>query len=199
MEYEVLEYRLSTGLLDRKRELRLTPDYIEYENLEHGRFTRILKEDIQDIKNEMNWIIWYRFYVGCSFSIDIKTKESGILKINFTSYFRQNKAYMEAYATIVDRMWQYYLNDVISLYFQEFLATHNVKLGEVKLNNKGVYFIEKDQLISWGDVAVKEYEDYFAIYNQLNPHINKRIMFNQWGSDILFSLLQSLSKGTAGL
>ncbi|MCC9137192.1 hypothetical protein ACFSKU_04275 [Pontibacter silvestris] len=198
MEHKVLEYRLSTGLLGRKRTLRLAPDYLEYENREPGQFTKISKSDIIDVKNEMSWILWYRFYVGCSFSIDIKTKENGIIKVKFTSYFGQNRTYIETYASIVDLMWQHYLNDIVNSYLQKFFTTYDIELRGVRLTGEGVYLSANDKAIVWREVALKEYEDYFAIYSQPDPLINKRILFNQWESDILFSLLQSLTQSNPG-
>lgn len=190
-----LTYDLSAGLFDRKRKLRLHPGYIEYEKyLEPGALTRIDREDMLDIKFNMNWIIWYRFYVGCDFRIDIKTRESGTFKIRFVSYFRKNNAYIEAFNQIVDWMWEHYLQPVIQTYLHRFSGTQDLKVGGVSLTDQGVSFPDKGQHISWAEAAVKEYESYFAIYDQGNPEINKRIMFDEWESEILLGLVETLKE-----
>ena len=191
-----LTYQLSTGLLGRKRALRLSPAYLEYENKDYdtGRYTRVSKEDILDIKHSMSWIIWYRFYVGCDFRIDIRTRESGILKIRFVSYFRQNSTYQKAYERITDYMWEHYFSDIEEAYMQEFAAKQDLRLCGVWLTAEGAYFAHDGQLTEWPDVAVKEYEEYFALYNRQQPGQNKRIEFDEWESHILFSVISLLTQ-----
>ncbi|MCJ8167530.1 hypothetical protein MKJ04_21995 [Pontibacter sp. E15-1] len=188
---KILIYQLSTGLLGRKRTLRLSPEYLEYENkeFEASRFTRVSKEDVLDIKHSMSWIIWYRFYVGCDFRIDIRTRENGILKIRFFSYFSQNSASQKAYDTITDYMWDFYFKDIVEDYRQEFAAKQELRVCGVWLTAEGAYFAADGQLTAWPDVAVKEYEEYFALYNKHDPELNKIIEFDEWESHILFSVL----------
>lgn len=189
-----LTYRLATGLLGQKRRLRLTPTYLEYEQGELGAatYTRVLKEDMLDIKHSMSWIIWYRFYVGCDFRIDIRTREQGTLKIRFVSYFNQNSSYQKAYDRITDYMWDHYLHDIVSDYLQEYKAKGEVAVCGVWLTTDGAYFSSDGQITPWQDIAVKEYETYFALYNLQDPAQNKMIDFDEWGSHILFSLLEEL-------
>lgn len=191
-----LSFNLSAGMFDRKRTLRLTPDYFEYEAgyLEPGKLTRIERENILDIKFNMNWIIWYRFYVGCDFRIDVKTRENGIFRIKFVSYFDKNTAYIRAYNRIVDWMWEHYLRGIIDAYLQRFYLTHELELRDVRLTEEGVYFINLDHLAYWEEVAVKEYEDYFAIYNQGYPELNERILYDEWESEILLGVVEALKE-----
>ena len=191
-----LTYRLATGLLGSKRTLRLSPAYLEYENREFDekRFTRVSKEDILDIKHSMSWIIWYRFYVGCDFRIDLRTRENGILKIRFVSYFGQNSTYQDAYDSITDYMWEHYFSDIEEAYMQEFAEKQDLRLCGVWLTADGAYFASDGQLTEWPDVAVKEYEEYFALYNRRNPEQNKRIEFDEWESHILFSVISLIGQ-----
>ena len=192
----ILKFNLSAGLFDRKRTLRLAPDYFEYEAnyLEPGQLTRIDKESILDIKFNMNWIIWYRFYVGCDFRIDVKTRENGIFRIKFVSYFDKNTAYIRAYNKIVNWMWEHYLRSIIDTYLQDFYLTHELELRDVRITDEGVYFINKDHLAYWEEVGVKEYEDYFAIFNQGYPELNERIPFDEWESEILLGVVEALKE-----
>ncbi|MDX5483091.1 MAG: hypothetical protein LPK07_15540, partial [Hymenobacteraceae bacterium] len=132
---EAIAYKLSGGLFDRKRRLRLTPNYLEYESeyLRPNHLTRVYKEDIADIKHDMEWIYWYRFLVGCEFRVEVKTKAGAVLSIKFVSYFNKNAAYQEAYETIVDRLWEFYLDDIVDSYLDTFSATHTIALGGVRL------------------------------------------------------------------
>lgn len=191
-----LTYSLSAGLFDRKRKLRLHPDYVEYEDryFEPGALTRIGKADIMDIKFSMNWIIWYRFFVGCDFRIDIKTRDSGVLKIGFVSYFRNNNAYIEAFNQIVDWMWEHYLAGIVDTYLQRFSASQSLEVGGVRLTHQGIHIPDKNQDIAWAGVAVKEYESYFGLYDRENPGVNKTILFDEWESEILLGLVEALQE-----
>jgi len=187
-------YRLATGLLGRRRTLRLNPTYLEYENKDSDakRFTRVSKEDMLDIKHSMTWIIWYRFYVGCDFRIDIRTRENGILKIRFVSYFRQNSTYQKAYELITDYLWDHYFRDIEQDYMQEFAARQELVVCGVWLTAAGAFFSSDGLLTEWADVGVKEYEEYFALYNKRKTEQNKRIEFDEWESHILFSVISLL-------
>ncbi len=193
---ENLSFNLSAGMFDRKRTLRLAPDYFEYEvnYFNPGQLTRIYREDILDIKFNMNWIIWYRFFVGCDFRIDVKTSEKSIFQIKFVSYFEKNNAYIRAYNSIVNWMWEHYLRGIIDTYLQEFYQTHELQIRQVRMTDEGVYFINQDHLAYWEEVGVKEYEDYFAIFNQSYPELNERILFNEWESEILLGMIEALKE-----
>ncbi|PRY16242.1 hypothetical protein CLV24_10186 [Pontibacter ummariensis] len=192
---KILTFNLSAGLFRGKRRLRLTPDYLEYENggLEKG-FTRVYKEDISDIKRSMNWIIWYRFFVGCDFKFDIRTKTQGILPIGFVSYFRKNKSYIDAYETIGTWMWEHYLGEVVKSCLQDLHSINYLVLGGVGLSREGAYLDSQGTLTTWDDVAVMEYEEYFAIYSQRNPELNRRIAFDAWESDLLMQVTRALQQ-----
>lgn len=191
-----LKFELSAGMFDRKRTLWLAPDYFEYEAsyLEPGQLTKVDKASILDIKFNMNWIIWYRFYVGCDFRIDVRTRENGIFSIKFVSYFEQNTSYIKAYNRIVDWMWEHYLRSIIDSYLQKFYATHELRIKDVRLTDEGVYFIKEDHLAYWEEVTVKEYEGYFAVYNQKYPELNERVLFDEWESEILLGVIEALKE-----
>ena len=196
-EARSLSFNLSAGMFDRKRTLRLAPDYFEYEAsyLEPGKLTRIDKEAILDIKFNMNWIIWYRFYVGCDFRVDVRTRQSGVFSIKFVSYFsKRNSAYIRAYNKIVDWMWEHYLQGIVDSYLQEFYSTHELQIKDVRLLDEGIYFIKKDHLAYWEEVGLKEYEDYFAVYNESEPELNERIPFDEWESEILLGVIEALKE-----
>jgi len=191
---EAIAYTLSAGLLKQKRTIRLTSNYLEYETGGAGRFTRICKEEMCDIKHSMEWIYWYRFWVGCDFRIEIKTKSQGICKLQFVSYFGQNSAYQKIYARIVDRMWTYYLNDMVNAQLQELAKVPAMDIGGLKLSIGGVGFDEQAPLTPWQQVGVKEYDSYYAVYDQDNPALHKRIEVDAWGSELLFGMIAALKE-----
>ncbi len=143
----------------------------------------------------MDFIIWYRFYVGCEFKIDIKTKDNSVVRIGFKSYFSDNAAYTKAYATIVDVLWQYYLSSIVDKWKVQFLAGQRIEMNGVLLIEQGVYLLKTKSLIQWEQVEVKEYENYYTVYNRSLPESNRLIRYSEWGSEVLFSLIKILSQG----
>ncbi|WP_137759935.1 hypothetical protein [Pontibacter sp. SGAir0037] len=188
---------MSTGLLGNKRRLILAPDYLEYENspLQSSPFTRINKEDIVDIKHDLEFILWYRFYVGCDFTLDVKSQDGHILSVRFKSYFSKNDSYREIYAKIVDIIWDYYLSGLVEKWKERLFAKKSVELKDVLLTEEGVFLLDQQYLIYWEDVEVKEYNDYYAVFSKSQPVYNKILRYNEWGSEVLYSLATSLTKG----
>ncbi len=187
---------MSAGMFGGKRVLRINPAFLEYgqEGPEAGLYARVRKEDIADIRHSMSWVIWYRFYVGCTFKIEVKTKDGNLVRIRFAAYFAKKGAYQDMYDDIMDLIWDYYLNDIVAERLQRFAAVPDMEVGGLRLTEKGVYLPEREELVAWPDVAVKEYETYFAVYNQRNPEINKRIEIDEWESELLLEMLEALQQ-----
>ncbi len=187
------------GLFDRERTLRLMPDYLEYDNkdLVSEPFTRVRKEDMADISYSADWNIWYRFYVGSTYRINIKTKDHRVLRVKFTSYFSANEKVNDAYDTIVNLLWEYYLEDIVTERLEEFEASKKLQLAGFTLTEHGVTVPEKKLFIEWGDVELKEYEAYHMVYNRQQPTEHQDIRLGEWGSEVLYSIIKKLKKRTS--
>ncbi|MFT2007405.1 hypothetical protein ACMA1I_01915 [Pontibacter sp. 13R65] len=191
---EVLEYQLPSGLLGRKHTLRLTPEYVAYEagNKKSGLFTKVEKDSIADIRQDMNWIIWYRFYVGCEFKIDIKTNDDNVLKINFTSYFNKTGTYIQLYNEITDHLLKYFLNEKVMLHVQQLQKGKVVELQEARLSKQGIALAAEETLLTWEEVRVKLYPNFFVIYKHDNPEIYKQVYYYAWESEVLLGVIEHI-------
>jgi hypothetical protein len=87
--YNVQEYYLKSGLLDRQRKFVICEDYIEFEtgDLKGNEFTRFNCNDIVDFKHGVDWLIWYKSSVGRIYSITFKNKNNQELRVTFANYF----------------------------------------------------------------------------------------------------------------
>ncbi|MCC9165907.1 hypothetical protein [Pontibacter harenae] len=195
-EEKVFEYELSEGLLGRKRKLQLAPAFVAFESsiLKQESLTKISKKDIVDVRHEMNWMQWYRFYVGCDFRIAFRTIDENIQTFKFKSYFDKNESYIDIYEEIVNVLWRYYLNHLVAQQLEEFNRNQSLELKTVKLKEDGLYFTDQDQFVPWAEVEVKEFESYYAIYKSSEAAIHKRINYNEWGSEVLFGLIKALKE-----
>ncbi|WP_187264189.1 hypothetical protein [Pontibacter beigongshangensis] len=191
---EVLEYHLSTGLLGRRRTLRLTPEYLEYEgsNQKSDLLTRIDKKRIADIRFDMNWIIWYRFYVGCHFKIDIRTTDDNVLKVRFRSYSGQNTNYLKAYQDITDFMHEHFLVDKVEQLLYQIQTGQVVILQDAKLSKHGINLFPEEPLMPWEEVRVKLYPSFYVIYREGQPEVHKQIFYYDWQSELLLSVTESI-------
>jgi hypothetical protein len=188
------QYELQNGLFDRKRILIIAPDYVEFENgnLKGKEFTRFNKDEIVDIKHDMDWIVWYEFTVGRKFTITFKNKFNKELKVVFKSYFSLKRQYNQPYADIVNDIWNYYLTDIANLYLDKYYNNEELFLQGLKISPSGVTFADGSITLGWDELSYKEYFGYFAVYKTINPEINSRIDFNKWHSEILFCLIRTI-------
>ncbi len=188
------QYELQSGLLGRLRKLILTPDFLEFENkdLKGNEFTRLNKSDIIDFKHGIESIVWYRFIVGQKFVITFKDKKNKELKISFKNYFGLRSNYEQIYSDIVDDIWKFYQEDIVDHHLDKFNRNEELQLKGVIINKKGVGFANGGETIKWAELSVKDYYEYFAIYNTHNPDVHLRISFNEYESEILWSIIRTI-------
>ena len=53
-------------------------------------------------------------------------------------------------------------------------------------------FENPDHTMQWKEVGLKEYYQYFAIFDKTNPTIHKRITFDEWNAEVLFNVMKKL-------
>jgi hypothetical protein len=192
-------YKVKSGLLDRQRSLMMTDDFVEWESrdLKGSQFTRLSKADIVDFKHGDDWIVWYRFTVGRRFSITIKDKRNKELKIRFASYFGLHPEYIDLYAEMVDDIWRLYHSDIVDRHLDILKNIGALEIQGIKLSESGVQLRGQPSVISWDNVNIKEYYSYFAVFNQEAPALHSRVSYNEYGTEILWSMLKIILKHKA--
>lgn len=188
------EYHLPAGMFGGKRVLRLSPDMLAYGRGNAGQelYAKVRKDEIADIRHSVQWIIWYRFYVGCKFKIDVKTTDGNIIRVRFSVYFGKISRYQDVYEEIINQIWNYYLNDLEAAHLQRFYAGKTLSFNGVHLQLAGVMLGSETAVINWEDVKLKTYENYFVIYKASDPEQHKIIEFEAWECEILLGILETL-------
>ena len=187
------EYELKSGPLSHKRKLTLSADFVAYENKGNGREqTKINATDIVDFKHGMDWIVWYKFTVGRKFMVTFKTIENKELKIVFSSYFGIDGYLNQAYADIVEDIWQLYHQKIVDKHLERFYNDETLTLQGVTINSKGIRLDPKGSLLPWDRVSIKEYYSYFAIHDKDMPAVHKRISYNEYETEILWSMIKTI-------
>lgn len=193
---EVKKYLITSGFFDRKRNLTLTEDYLEWENgdLKGKEFTRLHKSDIIDFKHGMDWIVWYEFTVGRQFSITFKDKKNKELRIQFSSYFGFHKENYQKYSNIINNIWKFYHSNIVDNYLDSFYNNGEVEIKGIKLKSEGIELREETGLIPWNKVATSDYHRYFVIYHCDNSVIHSRVSYNEYGTETLWSAIKTILK-----
>ena len=174
--------------MDRTRALILKKDCIEWESgdIKGSEFEKLQGSDIVDFKHGASWIVWYEFAVGKRYSLAIKGENSE-LRIQFTSMFGMHKEYFQVYSDIVEDIWKFYYSDVVNRHANTLEQDGEITLGGIKLNVDGIE-LNDGRLLAWNECAIKEYNEYFAIYDKCNPLRYHTARYNEYGTEALWSV-----------
>ena len=189
------KYEITPGILDRKRRLILTEDFIEFESgdIKGNEFTRFNKDEIQDFKHGVDAITWYRFRVGVKYSITIRDKRSRQIKIRFSNYFGMNNAYQELYSAVISDIWEFYQTDIVKVLLDDIYAGKELKFQEMRMREEGIQLPTFTSLVPWSQIQLKEYYSYFAVIDRRSPSIHARIRYNEYESEITWSIVKTMA------
>jgi hypothetical protein len=192
MNNEIHNYTLRPDLLNKARELTITPEFIEYKSLEtaSSSMVRVEKDSFVDVKYRAEAIVWYKFTVGYSYRIQIKYSTDKILTIPMASYFWFNSDYGQIYSDISRHIGNYFLIDRINNAFDNIQHRGVLQMPGLIVREESLSFEYPDHKMEWKDVGLKEYYRYFAIFDKVNPNIHKRITFDEWNAEVLFNVMK---------
>jgi hypothetical protein len=190
----VKQYNIQPGLLGKEQTLIITEGYIRFEGNDPAGNTAqtLYKEDIADFKHGMNWIIWYRFTVGQHFVITLKDKDDREWRISFRNYFGTRKHLFNAYAAMVDDIWKYYYQDIVNTYIQKLNDNVALQLKGLKLTRKGIELGKEKPFLPWSNASIREYDSYFAIYDNDKPDLHTRISYNEYETESLWGIIMAM-------
>jgi hypothetical protein len=195
MNNEIHRYTLRPDLVNKPRELTITPEYIEYKNLRtaaSSSLVRIEKDSFVDVKYHAEPIVWYKFTVGYSYRIQIKYNIDKVLTIPMASYFWFNSDYGQIYSAISRHIGNYFLIDWINNAFDNFQDKGVLQMPGLIVRQESVSFEYPDHTMEWKVIGLKEYYRYFAIFDKANPNIHKRVTFDEWNAEVLFNVMKRL-------
>jgi hypothetical protein len=180
------EFELNSSLFATREKLVITPEQIRYNGITIDRNT------FEDVKYCVESIVWYKFYVGVEYRIDIKFEKNKILSILFSEYPWKNKHYGRVYREISRHLGNYFLLPRVNVMLDSFDHTGSIGFTGLTISQENVSFESPPHVIDWQNLGLKEYFKYFAIFDKTNPNIHKRVTFNEWNAEILFHTLKTL-------
>jgi hypothetical protein len=176
---------LQAGFFGEPKKLIITPERISFDGV------MIDQNTFTDVKYVSEHIVWYKFYVGVEFRIDIKYEGSKILSLKFTKHAWKNRRYGQMYSDISNYIGNYFLIQRINERLDQLDRTGDVELLGVKITS-GDISLAKSNTIPLANVGLKEYASYFVIYDKADPNNHKRISFNEWNTELLFNVVKNL-------
>jgi hypothetical protein len=182
------EYNLKAGLLSTPEKLIISPANIQYGS------QVVTKDSFKDVRYLAESIIWYEFRVGFRYRIQVKYQNDKVLSIPFSRYFGMNKEYRDYYTKISSHIGEYFLSDKIYDVIDQFQATGRLESPGLIITMDYIQFENPDQFIKWENLGLKEYYNYFGIFDKSKPEVNRRVTFDEWNAEILFNVLKRLSE-----
>jgi hypothetical protein len=192
--FNVQEYYLKSGLLDRQRKLVICEDYIEFEtgDFRGNEFTRFNWNDIIDFKHGFDRIVWYKFSVGRIYSITFKNKNHQRLRVTFANYFGKNKDYHKMYSEIINFAWDCFHSRIVAEYLERIGDYKTFSLQGITVSQLGVKLRNEEGLIPWAEVEVKNYRTYYALFQKGTPEVHSRISLDEFESETLWSVVKAM-------
>ncbi|MFC7345147.1 hypothetical protein ACFQO9_00270 [Chryseobacterium zhengzhouense] len=173
------EFSIVRGLFDkRKRQLIINENFIKFENKDQNNdlFTIISKEEITGIRYGIHFIKGLEFYIGREYQIFIRSKSGKELKIFFKLFYKRKlKEKHKLFCDIVDTLWEYYFNDILNSYIDQFNGNKNFMLAGILFKNTCIQFDNKE--IVYSDLSLKKYYHYFVLHSTKDQYINKMMHY----------------------
>ena len=200
-----VDFCIKRSFLDNSnRTLTISKDFLKFQNkdLKENPFTIFKKEEIAEYRFGIRWISFKLTY-GRDYQIYIRNKKGKILKINFKSFFGQNKKeYHQKYIEILDVLWNNFFAEIAQDFLKKFRNNESFEIGNVEFDETGITIavsgIAKTTKtkIAWENVRTKNYYTYFAVYSSEKPsEINRGYNYHDdWNTGVLYSVLRTILK-----
>lgn len=192
---------VKSSVLDRKRLLEITNEYISFDDKDivGTKATRLSMKDTLSFRHGSKPIQGYMFTIGRIYCIDIKDNDGQTIKIRLRSiYGIRSKQLFKKFAAILESLYNLYMADMIQSFVKKIEAGEDCLLAGVTVSKQGVTINSKTTVIEWEDVGLRKYYHKFSIHSKQhseNYYIAEYVV--QWNSYVLRSVVEAilLAKG----
>lgn len=189
---QAMQLYLKSSFLDRRRQLVLDPDYIEFDDNDvvSAIPTRFEKMEIVSFRYGVKWIKGYSFYIGRIYCIDIKSATDKVIKIKLKSLYGVNKKLLnDKYSRIVHGLFDLYFKDISIAYLENFNEGHSFRILDTTFTPEGLSWEKSQSVIPWDDVDLKAFSTYFSLFSKSNPSNYKAYEYlTDWNAGMLYSI-----------
>ena len=190
-------YELKAGPFDRIRTLTIEPDIIQYDefDLKSRGYNQILKSEIADFKYIAEPIRFDFITIGRKYTICLKSTEGKTLTIRFKNFLWLKNFYDNFFTEIINLLWEYYFKDIVDQHLISYYE-HRKELfiGKLRIHQQGVDVVGTSLGFTWEELELKAYTRFFALSNRNKPEFHIWIDYNEWHTEILYSLIKAILK-----
>lgn len=175
------------SMLGSKKELAMTAEYIE---LNAKNSIRFHKENIISFRFKSEAIMGTHFAIGRKYSIELMDKNQMLIKFFLKSLYRYKLNQIIAdFGKIYNLIYDLYFNEVISKSTQQISNNGVLAFDSIQLSQEGIVIKGKGE-IDWKDVQTKDYNEYFAVYSDLNEDIYQTFYFGtDWEATLIYGVI----------
>ena len=137
----------------------------------------------------------YKFVFGCQYFIEILNDKDKITKVKLGSYYSIRKAeYGKIWSGIIHLLWVNYFVNTYNYYYDLYKIHQTFELCGISFHFDGIGW-DLQNILTWDEIAISSYLNYFMIYNLKNKTQHKSRSFaNDWNAVILQVLLKEIVK-----
>jgi len=196
---------IQRGPIDRKKRLLLiTPDFIQFDDKNGPALSvRFKKNEIREYRFGINWIKGFEFTIGREYVVFIRSSFDRTIKISFKTFYGvRKKEYHKLSNDILTFLWLFFFDDITTKHYQAFQKGEDISIGRAILTKEAVIIKErallkeKQTVIPWEQLAIKDYYTYLAIFSAVDAS-NTYATFSylkEWNTGVLFSLVSTILK-----
>ena len=187
---QTLQLSLKTSVFQRKKNLIITPDSVEYDDVDFSKF------EITELRYGIKSINGYRFRIGRMYCVDIKSLTGNIIKLRFISLYQIRRRKLdEKYTSILQAVFENFINDLSRDYIDKFNKQTDFVLLGVTFTQEGIRLNEKADLISWLDLGTRNYRTYYSLFSNSEPTKFRTFHYlTDWNTAVLYSVSRYISK-----
>lgn len=189
------QYALKAGPFDRPRTLSIEPDIIRYDefDLKSRGYNQMLKSEIADFKYIAEPIRWDLITVGRKYTICIKNTAGKIITIRFKNFFWLKNHSSKIFTEILNLLWEYYFKDIVDQHLISFYERQEeLFIGKLKIHQQGIDVTGTGLSFTWEELEFKAYTRFFVLSNRDKPEFHIWIDYNEWHTEILYSLIKTI-------
>jgi hypothetical protein len=155
----------------------------------------MLKSEIVDFKYIAEPIRWDLITVGRKYTICIKNTEGKTLTIRFKNFFWFKNHYEKIFTEIINLLWEYYFKDIVDQHLMLLYGHHEaLHIGKLKIYHQGIDVVGTGLSFTWEELEFKAYTRFFVLSNRNKPEFHIWIDYNEWHTEILYSLIKAILK-----
>lgn len=184
-----MEFQIKPNVLDRNRKLIIDSENIEFDDSVwvNNPITKFSRCEVASFRYGVKFIKGYRFTIGRTYCIDIKSLDDRIIKIRLISLYGIRKtALFKKFHQILNSFFETHHKDLVAYYLAVFETGLQIDILGTSFRQSGVVINGKE--VCWEDLCTTNYSTYYALFSKKDASIYKSFNYlNDWNAAVVYS------------